>query len=112
MNNDDVREWYLALSEPEKQIFLALVSNDLTIHGRYFGQSVSAQQQSRALIGLNELQHQISSHIAGIGLGRDRYPDEVLWNILAEKATAYGLGAHLKKSLEWARSRNVWEKRE
>ncbi len=109
MNNDAVKDWYLALTDSNKQIFLALVSNDLTIHGRELELHPLAEEQGRAYKGLNELQHQISGHIVGLGLGHDRYPDDVLWQILAEKAAAYGLSPHLRHSLEFARSRNVWD---
>jgi hypothetical protein len=110
MNNDDLGDWYLALTDSHKQIFLALVSSHLTIHGREFGLHPPGEQQSRGFKGLNELQHQISGHIIGLGLGRDRYLDDVLWEILAEKAAAYGLSNHLRASLEFARSRDLWKK--
>jgi hypothetical protein len=108
--NNDIRGWYLALTDPSKQIFLALVSHDLTIHGRGFGLDPKGEQRTRAFKGLNELQHQISQHISALGLGRDRYPDDVLWQILAETAAAYGLGPHLRRSLQDARSKNLWDK--
>lgn len=108
--NNDIRDWYLALTDPSKQIFLALVSHDLTIHGRGFELDLQGEQLTRAFKGLNELQHQISGHISGLGLGRDRYPNDVLWQILAETAAAYGLGSHLRHSLHDARSKNLWDK--
>jgi hypothetical protein len=40
------------------------------------------EEQTKAFTGLNELQHQISQHIAAIGIGSDRYPDNVFWQIL------------------------------
>jgi hypothetical protein len=101
-DNSELRDWYLALTDSDKQIFLALVSNHLTIHGREFGLHPASEQQARGFKGLNELQHQISGHIVGLGVGRDRYPDETLWQILAEKAAAYGLSPHLTASLEFA----------
>ncbi len=106
MINEEARDWYLGLPDARKQIFLAIVSNHLTIHGRAFGLDLVGEIQIRAFKGLNELQHQISQHIAAIGLGRDRYPDSVLWQILQEKAAAYGLSGHLTKSIEFAKSRN------
>jgi hypothetical protein len=105
--SNDLRAWYLALTDSHKQIFLALVSSDLTIHGREFGLHPPGEVQSRAFKGLNELQHQISGHIIGLGLGQDRYPDDVLWEILAETAAAYGLANHLGASLQFARSRDL-----
>jgi hypothetical protein len=111
MEKDELRDWYLARSDSDKQIFLALVSNDLTIHGRAFTLDLSGERLITAFKGLNELQHQISGHLIGLGLGRDKYPDDVLWQILVEKADAYGLGRHLRKSLEFAKSRELWRDR-
>ena len=110
MDNDDLRNWYLALTDSNKLIFLALVSSDLTIHGREFGLHPPSEQQSRGFKGLNELQHQISGHIIGLGSGDGRYSDEDLWQILAETAAAYGLRPHLRDSLKFARSRGRWNK--
>ena len=110
MNNDELRSWYLDLSDAYKQIYLSLVSNQLTIHGRSFGLDLKEAEQIKAFKGLNELQHQISGHIAAIGLRQNRYPDDVLWNILNEKAASFGLLAHLKQSFDSVRSRNIWDK--
>jgi hypothetical protein len=41
-------------------------------------------------------------------LGCDRYPDDVLWKILQEKAAAHGLTSCLTKALEFARTRDLW----
>jgi hypothetical protein len=95
VNNDELRSWYLDLSDAYKQIYLSLVSNQLTIHGRSFGLDLKEAEQIKAFKGLNELQHQISGHIAAIGLRQNRYPDDVLWNILNEKAASFGLLAPL-----------------
>ena len=112
VNNDELRSWYLSLTDSEKQVFLSLVSNHLTIHGRDFYRYLPGTEPKakafQAFEGLNELQHQISGHIAAIGLKHDRYPDEVLWKILDEKAAAYDLTAHLRQSLDFAKSRNCW----
>jgi len=110
VNDDDIRNWYLALTDSNKLIFLALVSSGLTIHGREFGLHPPSEQQSRGFKGLNELQHQISGHIIGLGTGRDRYPDDVLWQILAETAAAYALSPHLRDSFKFASSRDLWKK--
>lgn len=109
MENDVLRDWFIALMNSEKQVFLAFVSHRLTIHGRGVGLYLSGERQTQAFKGLNELQHQISGHIAGLGLGRDRYPEDVLWKILDEKATTYEIGDQLHESLESARSAKVWD---
>ncbi len=99
MNIESVRDLYLALPDSDRQIFLAFVAHDLTIHGRGLGLDLSEREQIGAFKGLNELQHQISSHIANLGLGSDRYPDTVLWQILVETSAAHRLSGHLKSSL-------------
>src|ERR1700744_6170881 len=101
-------EWYLRLSESDKTTFLALVSGHLTIHGRAFGLDLIGEEQIRAFKSLNELQHLISFHIAAIGTKQDRYPDDVLVQVLFEKASSFGLSGHLVESLEFARTRHYW----
>jgi hypothetical protein len=112
MENDELRDWYLALADHGKQVFLALLSHNLTIQGRAVGLNcLSEGEQNKAFKGLNELQHQISGHIAAIGVGRDRYSDDVLWDIcLIREAAAHGLSGELRHWLEFTRSRNVWDK--
>jgi hypothetical protein len=110
LNAVEFRDWYLSLPDSDKMIFLALVSAQLTIHGRAFGLDLSGERQIMAFKGLNEIQHQISQHIAGIGAKRERYPDDVFLQILSEKASSFGLSAHLAQSLDWARTRHRWDK--
>jgi hypothetical protein len=38
------------------------------------------------------------------------YPDDLLWQTLAETAAEYGLDPHLRRSLQEARSQNLWDK--
>ena len=105
MENDESRDWYLAQSDANRQLFLTLVSYELTIHGRCFGVDLKGTAQVNALLGLNELQHQLSSHIFGIATQQPRYPDDVFWNILHEKAASYGILAQFKHSIKYARQR-------
>ena len=106
---NDIKSWYLGLADHEKQVFLAMVAHQLTIHGRYAAYELSGEQQIRELKGLNELQHQISSHIAAIGLSRKRYADEVLWQILQEKAEQHQISPQLAQSFQFAKSRSCWD---
>jgi len=103
---EELKARYLALSDPQKLVILARVSHDLTIHGRAFGMDLTSNQQAQAFKGLNELQHQISQHIAHLGENSKRYPEDALWEILSETAARYGLSAHLKQSLNKALSRS------
>ena len=107
---NDIQAWYLELSDSKKQVFLALVSSALTIHGRSAGLELSGEEQIQAFKGLNELQHQISGHIVAIGLASNRYPDDVLWNILQEKAAEHQISHALAESFQFARSRSCWTK--
>jgi hypothetical protein len=43
MINEEFRDWYLVLPDSQKQIFLAIVSFDLTIHGRSFGLELAGE---------------------------------------------------------------------
>ena len=102
--SEEVRLWFLNLADNQRQVFLAWLSHDLTIHGRSFGLDLTGEKQVKAFKGLNELQHQISAHIAHIGDGSKRYPDDVLWQILQGKAATYGISNHLESSITLVRS--------
>ena len=106
--SDDNDSWYLELSNSDKPIFLALVMAQLTIHGRAFSIDLTSIQQTRAFVGLNELQHQLSNHCAAIGMNKERYPDEAFLQVVKEKALYYGLSAHLTQAFDFARSRGYW----
>ena len=109
MTGDELRTWYLSLPDSSKLIFLALVSQHLTIHGRGLGLGLTGGTFQQALLGLNELQHQISGEIVDLGLGRDKGSTDILWEILQEEAAKFGLGRHLRDSLEYASSRKLWD---
>jgi hypothetical protein len=106
---NETENWYIGVVDEDKVIFLALVMAQLTIHGRSFGLDLIAEQQTRAFVGLNELQHLISNHCAAIGMNRDRYPDVAFLEVIKEKAMHYGLAAHLAQSFDFARSREYWK---
>ena len=105
---NQIKTWYLELPDESKQVFLAIVSHQLTVHGRYVAYELAGEQQIRAFTGLNEIHHQISSQIAAIGLANNRYPDEVLWAILHEKAEQHQISQQLSESLQFARTRSCW----
>jgi hypothetical protein len=106
--NEQIRKWYVELPDDKKQIFLAFVSHSLTVHGRGVGLDLAGPEQIAAFKGLNELQHQLSSHIAGIGMSSKRYPDDVFWSILEEKAVHYNISFAFNDSLKYARSISCW----
>ena len=105
----EIKSWYLDLPNNKKQVFLAIVAHQLTVHARYAAYKLTGEQQIRELKGFNELQHQISSHIGAIGLSKERYPDEVLWQILQEKAEQHQISPDLAQSVQFARSLSCWD---
>lgn len=107
-NSDEIGTWYSSLPDSDKLIFLAELMGHLTIHGRAFGADLSGEEQIRAFKGLNELQHKISFHFAGVGLKSDRYPDSVFIQVLRETASSTGMSAHLEQSLDAVRKRPHW----
>lgn len=98
---NEIKAWYLELPNDKKQVFLAIVAHQLTVHARYVAYELSGERQIRELKGLNELQHQISREA--------RYPDDVLWEILKEKAEQYQISPLLAQSIQFARSRSCWD---
>ncbi len=86
-----------------------MLSNSLTIDGGGFFLDLSGEPLIEALRELNELQHQISQHIAALGLNRERYPDKVLWKILNEKAEHYRIRSALERSLRCVITRKFWD---
>jgi len=109
-NAAEFKDWYLGLADADKMILLALVSSQLTIHGRAVGLDLSGEKQIMAFKGLNEIGHQISQHIVALGANHKKYPEDVFLRILAEEASSAGLSAHLAQSLQWAKTRDLWQK--
>jgi hypothetical protein len=97
--NKSPKEFFSALPDQIKIIFLARLSNDLTIDGRGFGLDLTGEIQIAAFKGLNELQHQISQHIAHLADGSNTYSSEALWEILQGTAANHRLAPHLTESL-------------
>ena len=101
MTKSELLQIYAVLDSPAKAGFLAALSNQLTILVRGdYDESVDCARRVKRLMGSNELQHHISSelrhHLEG---DPDRYPDEVLLNILLEKAHHYELSNELQQAL-------------
>lgn len=104
--NELERVQFLSLTNARKQVFLARVGLALTIAGRAFVLDRHGEQAVAALAGLNELQHKIMSHISALGTDSERYPDDVLWNILDETAAIHRIGEALDRAIAFAASRS------
>jgi len=98
--SETLRNWFFAVSDQQKIVFLAELSHAFTIHGRSFVLDLTGAELARAFKGLNEFQHTVSQDIAHLGSGTNWHSGEELWQGLQMKATAYGLSAHLRQSLD------------
>jgi hypothetical protein len=101
MTKLELLQTYTALNSPAKVRFLAILSHELTIFVRgEYDESIDCDIRIKRLMGSNELQHHISSelrhHLEG---NANRYPDEVLMNILLEKAHYYEISSELQQAL-------------
>jgi hypothetical protein len=102
--SESAKRQFLSLADADKQIFLARISLELTIVGRAQVLDHRGDQLIAALSGLNELQHTLSSQIAALGAGAARYPDDVFWSVLCEKAATYSISDALDKAIRFAES--------
>jgi hypothetical protein len=98
MTKSQLLQTYTALDSPAKARFLAVLSNQLTIFMRE--EYDDSARRIKRLMGANELQHHISSELRHhLDQDTNRYPDEVLLNILLEKAQHFELSNQLQQAL-------------
>ena len=95
MNPQILSEWLQGMSLPERARTLNRIAHDLTICTREFEAAAKPFRDPtiviKKLIGLSELQHQLSAQI-GHYMDREEikvYPTDVFAQILFEKATYY-----------------------
>jgi hypothetical protein len=100
MTKSELLQIYTVLDSPAKARFLAVLSNQLTIFMRSeYDESADCSRRVKRLMGSNELQHHMSSELRHhLEEDLDRYPDEVLLNILLEKAHSYELLNELQQA--------------
>ena len=101
MTKEELIIRYSGLESRGKIRFLATCSHYLTIGLRGDYDSTNLEHRIKRLMGANELQHHLSSQI-GHHNNEDlkRYPDDVLINILIEKAAFYSLSHELNFALD------------
>lgn len=102
----DTKEHFIDRPAAGQQMFLASVAFDLTVAFRGLLLDLDGSELIRALTGVNELQHTLTSQIGALGSGSSRYPDDLLWQILHEKAAIYGLTEALDRALTFAATRD------
>jgi hypothetical protein len=101
MTKLELLQIYTGLDSSAKARFLVALSHQLTIRMREnYDESIDSDKQIKRLMGANELQHHLSSETRHL-LEEDtkRYPDEILLNILLEKAHYYYAPNELQEAL-------------
>ena len=93
----EIKGWYLGLTNPQKQIFLATVGLHLTVLAR-------SSDNFGTFQGLNEVFHQLFNQIEAIGMVRDRKADSAQWDKLQSLGTEHRLSDRLTDALEHTKS--------
>lgn len=110
LNPQIVGEWLAAMSLPERARTLIRVAHSLTICTREFEAATQPFKDPamviKRLIGLSELQHQLSAQIGHYMDGKEIkvYPIDVFAKILFEKATYYQILPFLRGAISWVKS--------
>ena len=111
LNPQILGEWLAKMSLPERARTLNLIAHDLTICTREFEAATQPFKNPAAvikrLIGLSELQHQLSAQIGHYMDGEEVkvYPIDVFAQILFEKAAHYEVLPFLKGTLNRIKTR-------
>ena len=93
----EIKSWYLGLTNPQKQIFVATVGAHLTVLAR-------SSENLGAFQGLNEVYQQLFNQIEAIGNVRVRPADSALWDKLHSLGREHKLTDGLRDALEHAKS--------
>jgi hypothetical protein len=93
----ETKGWYLGLTNPQKQIFLATVGVHLTVLAR-------SSDNLGKFQGLNEVFHHLFNQIEAIGMVRDRKADSAQWDKLDSLAAEHKLTDGLMDALEHTKS--------
>jgi hypothetical protein len=93
----EIKGWYLGLTNPQKQIFLATVGAHLTVLAR-------SSDNLGTFQGLNGVFQQLFNQIEAIGDVRVRPSDSAVWDKLHSLAREHKLTNGLTDALEHAKS--------
>jgi hypothetical protein len=87
-----LKQSYAGLLSDKKTFFLSILALELTVsaRGAYPSQELKVEKDSLTrLICLNEIQHTVTGHLAKmINKDDERYPDDVFFEIMFEKASS------------------------
>ena len=109
MTAEELKNWYLKLSDSQRVLCLALVSSQLTLLGRGFALELKGGEQVRAFIGLNDILQILGSQIVQIAAQTKQHPDDVFWDGLSEKSSELGLNDYLVEAFQLVSSGGQWQ---
>ena len=91
-----IKTWFTALSDQNKQLFLATAGANLTAFGR---------QATRLgeLRGMNEIHHHIYQAIKAISAGQPTFSADELWEALNSVAKEYRLDMVLRQVFDMSK---------
>jgi hypothetical protein len=111
LNPQILSDWLAGMSLPERARILNRIAHDLTICTREFEAATQPFEHPsiviKMLIGLSELQHQLSAQIGHYMDGEEVkvYPIDVFAKILFEKATHYQILPFLRGTISRIKTR-------
>ena len=111
LNPQTLSEWLAGMSLPERARILNSIAHSLTICTREFEAATEPFKEPalviKMLIGLSELQHQLSAQIGHYMDGEEVkvYPIDVFAKILFEKAAHYQILSFLRGAISRIKNR-------
>jgi len=89
---DEIKEWYLGLTNPQKVFFLAPVGANLAVQG--------PSATTETLPGMNELHHKLFQEIRAVAMEFGAYAAH--WDYLVSEASAHNLTEDLAAAMDTA----------
>ena len=89
---DDIKVWYLGLTNRQKLFFLAAVGANLAVQGR--------GATTETLSGMNELHHKLFQEIGAVAIELGAYATH--WDYVVSEANAHNLTEDLAAAMDAA----------
>jgi len=107
MTNNSIADWFSKLSQTEKSQFVCDATYELTITARDSSLwSDASQGESEAVVlrAICEILHTLTGQLSKLLKGDlNRFPDDIVWDIVLEKGSQGGVKDAVLRALERAR---------
>ena len=100
MEKAEIKSWFAAQSQQCKNFVLLQLGNELTIYLRDISTTNDKELMLKAGWVVSECQHRILSYVIAAMTGQDRYPDEVIAEIVFD---------HIEHPALRSRTQLLWE---